>query len=74
MFTKGNYKIENFKKLDVPIKRGILEPHIYSGKVLDLPNGYNKGTYTCEITWDKFGRCSNWLRQDCFIDVSKIKV
>lgn len=74
MFTKGNYKIENFKKLDEPIKRGILEPHIYSGKVIDVPHVWKEGVGSYEITWDKFGRCNNWNREDCFIDVSKINV
>lgn len=72
MKTKGNFKIENFRKLDEPVKRGLLEPHIYSGKVIDVPKIYAEGFDTYEITWDKFGRCSNWNREDCFIDVDNL--
>ncbi len=74
MVTIGGYEIESFRKLEIPINNGNLEPHVYSGKVVDVPTLLNKKTgktecQTYEITWDRFGRCSNWNRKDCFIDV-----
>ena len=64
--TKGGFKITNFKELEQPIERGMLEPMIYIGnvKTTDLD--------TVEIMWDKLGRCSNWDRPDCFIDINLI--
>ena len=74
MKTRGNYEIENFKVLRKPVRNGNLEePHIYSGKVLKVPDMIGNGECsTFNITWDKFGRCSNWSREDCFIDVNNI--
>lgn len=58
--TDGGYEIIDFKKLETPIDRNILEPHIYEGTIiLETGNQY--------CTWDKYGRCSNWERTDCFI-------
>ncbi len=75
MKTKGNYKIENFIILDTPIFNGNLEPHIYKGSIIGLPKtklSANKEFITVETTWDKFGRCPNWSREDCFIDIKYI--
>jgi len=68
MKTKGGFIIENFKTLETPIERGILEPHIYEGLVKNIPTVKNKKE-DFVITWDKFGRCSNFQREDCFIEV-----
>lgn len=67
METKSKLPIENFKRLDPPLRRGNLEPHIYQGLV---KNVLTLGQY-CDhlVTWDKHGRCSNLNRSDCFIDV-----
>ncbi len=70
MKTKGGYEIENFRKLEEPIENGILESQIYSGLVKQVPwrtGGFRPENQ--EITWDRFGRCRNWGREDCFIDV-----
>lgn len=72
MKTNGGFKIKNFKELKKPIKHGALEPHIYEGLVKNVPTiGDKKEDYL--ITWDKFGRCANWNRSDCFINVKEIK-
>jgi len=63
MKTKGGFIIENFRKLETPIEHGILEPHIYEGLVKNIPTVKNN-------RWDKFGRCSNFQREDCFIEVT----
>lgn len=76
METIKGYTIENFKKLDEPIHKGILEHHIYGGNIKNVPvlrygkliNEYLD--FYC--TWDKFGRCSNWRREDCFINIESI--
>lgn len=72
MKTKGGYEVINFKQLDEPIKKGILEPHIYEGIIKDCPFGDNikQDVY---LTWDKFGRCNNWSREDCFIGLVELK-
>lgn len=62
--TKGGFEILKFKKLEQPIERGILEPMIYEGKVKTPDLG------EIEILWDKFGRCSNFDRFDCFVDTN----
>ena len=76
MVTKAGYIIENFEILEKPIDRNNLEPHIYWGLVKQVPlpaeNEKEKKFEDIEITWDKFGRCSNLKRTDCFIDVDKI--
>lgn len=68
MKTKGGFIIENFKTLETPIEHGILEPHIYGGLVKNVPTTDDKFE-DFVITWDKFGKCSNWKRSDCFIEV-----
>lgn len=72
MKTLGGYNIINFKKLDTPIENGILEAHIYSGTVLGVPSHIDGHSTNFDITWDKFGRCQNWQRKDCFIDMNYI--
>lgn len=69
MKTKSGHEIQNFKKLEIPIDRHILEPHIYEGTIINLDSGFGEKDTYC--TWDKFGRCSNFRRSDCFIDVSE---
>lgn len=71
--TVGGYNVEDFKILDQPVKRGILPEHIYSGTIKDVPSPHGVPTkdYYCE--WDAIGRCSNYERKDCFIDVSTLK-
>ena len=68
MKTKGGFIIENFKKLEIPIEHGILEPHIYEGLVKNIPT-YDNKKEDFIITWDKFGKCLNLLREDCFIEI-----
>jgi hypothetical protein len=73
MKTTGGFEIINFRKLEKPIEFNIKEPHIYEGNILNLNRGHEVvGIQYC--TWDKFGRCSNWKREDCFIDVKNIKL
>lgn len=62
--TKGGFEILKFEKLEQPIERGLLEPMIYQGEVKTTDLG------TIEILWDKFGRCSNFNRVDCFVDAN----
>lgn len=71
METKGKYKITKFRQIP-PDDRGILEPHIYEGFVKDIPTTLGKKE-SYKVTWDRFGRCSNWAREDCFIDVENLK-
>lgn len=73
MKTKSGLQVKDFKKLKTPIENGILEPHIYEGTILNVPTKttHNETFRDFYCTWDKFGRCSNFNRQDCFIDVSK---
>ena len=75
MKTKGGYEIINFEILKTPIEHRILESHLYKGTVVDFPsdqNDPNSKKKTSEITWDKFGRCSNFNRPDCFFHPSTI--
>lgn len=75
MKTLGGYVIEDFQKLEEPIERNILEPHIYKGFVRNVPI-YSEGETKFiddTVTWDKFGRCSNIERTDCFILVNEIE-
>lgn len=65
--TRGGYKVDDFRELESPISHGILEPHIYEGILRNVPNISGK-TKDITLTWDRFGRCSNWNREDCFID------
>jgi hypothetical protein len=67
MKTKGGFKVKNFKKLDVPIERGMLDPHIYEGLVMGVTMNDKKENII--ITWDKVGRCANFQRSDCFIEI-----
>lgn len=70
--TKGGFEVIDFKKLETPIYNHILEPHIYEGYIVDFQydaNTINKEYY---CTWDKFGRCYNQSRIDCFIDVENL--
>lgn len=69
--TIGGFEIKDFKVLEKPIDRQILEPHIYEGTiVLPIKIGNNETIKDVYCTWDRFGKCSNWERGDCFIDVS----
>ncbi len=67
MKTKGGFEVKNFKKLDVPIERGMLNPHIYEGLVMDVTMNDKKENII--ITWDKLGKCANFQRSDCFIEI-----
>lgn len=68
--TIGGFEIKDFKVLEKPIDRHILEPHIYEGTiVLPRKTGHNETIEDVYCTWDRFGKCSNWERGDCFIDV-----
>lgn len=71
MKTLGGYIIESFVKLEKPILNGILEPHIYQGIIKNVPMSDNDEDFL--VTWDKFGRCNNNARKDCYIDVKTIK-
>ena len=68
MKSKGGFIIKNFKKLETPIKHGNLNQHIYEGIIKDVPT-YNGKKEDFNTTWDAFGKCSNWKRSDCFIDI-----
>ena len=68
--TIGGLEIKDFKILDKPIDRHILEPHIYEGTILKSHKDTDGNYVDQYCTWDKFGKCSNWKRSDCFIDVS----
>ena len=74
MKTKSGLEIQNFKKLRTPIAHGILETHIYEGTIVGVPLKTSQDGATIDFycTWDKFGRCSNFEREDCFIDVAQI--
>ncbi len=65
--TKSGLIIENFKKLDTPIDRGFLEPHIYEGTIKGYRDESNSAGTDLYLTWDQFGRCANWKREDLFI-------
>lgn len=69
MKTLGGYTIEKFKRLKKPIERqkGILLPLIYQGMIFDPLLKKD-----VEIQWNALGKCSNYQRQDCFIDLNKI--
>lgn len=62
--TDGGYKVTEFRKLKNPVDRGVLTPLIYRGNVKTNDLG------TIEVSWDKDGKCSNLLRDDCFVNVS----
>ncbi len=77
MKTLGGYKITEFKKLsktdseyeNILINNyTFLKPQIYSGVVDDPKCGTNL------VLWNEDGKCSNYSREDCFIDVSKLKL
>lgn len=68
--TIGGFKIKDFKVLEKPIDRHILEPHIYEGTILNSHKDVNGNYVDQYCTWDRFGKCKNWKRSDCFIDVS----
>lgn len=71
--TIGGFEIKDFKVLEKPIDRHILEPHIYEGTiVLPRKKDHNETIEDVYCTWDRFGKCSNWKRSDCFIDVSDL--
>jgi hypothetical protein len=72
MKTKGGFEIENFKILKNPIENHILESHIYGGDIIDFEYSSNTIIKRYYCTWDKFGRCTNWNRSDCFIDIKDI--
>lgn len=64
METKGGYEIKEFKKLEIPLNRGILKPMIYSGIIFD-PNPFINRDI--ELLWNEDGKCANYSREDCFI-------
>jgi hypothetical protein len=68
--TIGGFEIKDFKVLEKPIDRHILEPHIYEGTILKSHKDTDGNDVDQYCTWDRFGKCSNWKRSDCFIDVS----
>ena len=70
--TIGGLEIKDFKILDKPIDRHILEPHIYEGTILKSHKDADGNYVDQYCTWDRFGKCSNWQRSDCFIDVSSL--
>ncbi len=66
--TVGGYEIRDFKVLETPIDRGILDPEIYGGTIVDYPTLLEEGGLkTSYTTWDKLGRCPNRDRKDCYI-------
>jgi hypothetical protein len=74
MKTKGGFKVEKFKKLQQPILQGNLEPMIYEGFVKGITflfpvESGEKDTFDQTVKWDRYGRCNNWARKDCFIKI-----
>lgn len=70
--TIGGFEIKNLKLLKTSIERGVLEPPIYEGTIKNLninPAQDIPDVRDVYCTWDKYGKCSNWSREDCFIDV-----
>ena len=72
MRTKGGFIIQKFRKLKKPISNGNLEPFIYTGfvKKITMPDGEDLDMV---VLWDKLVRCANHSREDCFIEVPKIR-
>ena len=68
--TIGGLEIKDFKVLEKQIDRHILEPHIYEGTILKSHKDWHGNYVDQYCTWDRFGKCANWKRSDCFIDVS----
>lgn len=74
MKTKGGFKVIRFKKIKYPDRDTNLEPLIFEGLVQDIPFLFpvehgEKETFDSIVKWDKFGRCRNIARQDCFIEI-----
>lgn len=70
--TIGGFEIEDLKLLETPVERGVLEPHIYEGTIKSINVNPAQGVpdiLDVYCTWDKYGKCSNWSREDCFINV-----
>ena len=65
-FTNGGFRIVTFERKANPVSRGVLEPLIYEGFVELSDN------HPMLIEWDRFGRCSNLQREDCFVDLKKL--
>lgn len=67
MKTKGGFIITNFIVLKEPLRISILEPFIYKGTITG--NIYNRDEcIDVHVLWNKYGKCSNYNREDCFID------
>jgi hypothetical protein len=62
MNTVGGYHITDFKLMDEPIDRGVLDPLIYVGMVKP-----NDDTDAMKVYWDQFGKVANTKRSDFFI-------
>ena len=84
MKTLGGYNVKDFKLLDKIIDRNILEPLIYEGIVENCPFPLDKTYMQIKVSnheyyedvivwWDKNGKCSNYNRYDCFINIDDIK-
>ncbi len=69
MKTLGGYEITNFKKLKKPkeVQKGILLPILYSGRIYDPISKVE-----LDIHWNTAGKCSNYARKDCFIDLNDL--
>jgi len=63
--TKGGLEVKTFEVLPTPIfTHPLSSPMLYRGTVRDP-----KLKRTFDIQWDMNGRCSNPLRNDCYIEV-----
>lgn len=61
--TVGGHAIADFRVLPEPIDKGILDPHIYEGKLID------DNHILQTVTWDAKGRCNNWQVPQYFLSI-----
>lgn len=66
--TSAGFSIKNFSRLDIPESRGILDPFVFEGILVDgtLSNQH------IHVKWDEMGRCSNWQRSDAFLRMKTV--
>jgi hypothetical protein len=66
--TDGGYEVKNFKIMDEPVKRYPSSDLIYSADVYAplMPKGPKCWQ---NIQYDFMGRCANFSRMDCFVDI-----
>lgn len=72
--TVGGYEIESFQVLREPVFKDSVEPHVYFGLIIGMPVHEGGEVINMICTWDQFGKCKNFDRIDCFIDVKDMFV